>query len=842
MKTMHTRSIMILALATLVLSLSAHAVPGADFTALAKYQFGSDRTALSNIQKAVDTAIGNKDKDALAKLEMQLCAAIQGECTVEGKRFACRMLHEFGGEACVYALVGLFKSPDTFQAALTALETNRSAAATNALTAAVKEAKEGPVQLAAIASLGRQAGEKAVPTLKGLLAGADDAVTAQAANSLAISGGKPGCTAVAEATKAAPADKKAIYAAPCLQCAMEEGNAEWLAMLHGAEFPANVRVAALGGLVKADPAKAPVFIMEALNDPDPGIARVALGLARKTQGSEITAALSKEVQTAAPGQQAALLNVLAARGDKSAVDAAKGLAGNEDNAVAVAALRALGKLGDEAVASFLVEKATSGKGDVKTTAQDALAVLRGEKVDGVLVDLAKKGGEAALRAQALNSLADRRAIPCRDAVLALASDKDATVAAEAVKSLRILAQAENVPALIALLCAAGDGPQQDNISRAIVAVCERNTDADKRADQVLAALDKAGKPEQQAALVGVLAGIGNKAGLDALRARVDKAVPAVRAAIISAYASWPTAIPADDLLAILKNPRDDKERASVFASYVSLLRKDDLEPADKLCARYAEAAQLAKDKSEKRFVLSGVANIAAPEALTLVDELGKDGDLAAESQQAQLRIAKAICGADPQGIRERLEKLLLANPNENTIKTVHEVFGMIDRFEDYISAWEYAGPYFEEGKSAAQIFDVEFPPEKGDANVGWRVFPFGTDDSRGWVILLDKVLGGEERVVYLRTRILAQEDRDVILELGTNDGCKLWFNGQKVHAVNEGRPLQPGQDKLPVKLKKGWNTVMLAVYQQGGAWSACARITQPDGTPAQGLRFSVREN
>jgi hypothetical protein len=206
-----------------------------------------------------------------------------------------------------------------------------------------------------------------------------------------------------------------------------------------------------------------------------------------------------------------------------------------------------------------------------------------------------------------------------------------------------------------------------------------------------------------------------------------------------------------------------------------------------------------------------------------------------------LRVAKSICGADPQGIRERLEKLLVAKPDENTIRTVNEVFGMIDRFEDYISAWEYAGPYFEEGKSATQIFDVEFPPEKGDGNVGWRVFPFGTDDSRGWVILLDKVLGGEERVVYLRTRVFAPEARDVILELGTNDGCKVWFNGQKIHGVNVGRPLQPGQDKLPLKLNQGWNTIMLAVYQQGGAWSACARLTQPNGTPSQGLRFSVRE-
>lgn len=840
MKTMQIRIVMILALAAVAMPPAAHADMNADFSALTQYQFGSDRSALSNVKVAVDTAIGNNDAAALADLEKRLCAAIQGECSVEGRRFACRMLHEFGGEASVSALAGLLKSTDTYQAALTALETNRSAAATDALIAAVKEAKDG-AQIAAAASLGRQGGEKAVPILTDLLSSDNDAVAVQAAEALAFIG-KSGCTAVAGTIKAAPAEKKALYTPACLQCALDEQNNEWLAMLNGAEFPAHVRVAALGGLIKADPANAPAMIVAALNDPDQEISRVALGLARKTEGKEITEALSKEVETAAPDQQAALLNVLAARGDKSAVDAAKRLADSSDNAVAVAALRALGKLGDEAVAPFLVERATAGKGDVKTAAQESLAVLRGDKVDAVLVDLARKDGDAALRAQALRSLADRRAVSSRAAVLALASSKDGEVASEAVKSLRVLAAVDDVPALVDLLNSTEDGPQKDNISRTIVAVCERNPDTDKRADQIIAALDKASKPEQQAALVAVLAEIGNKAALDTLRAKLDKASPEVRAAIIDAYATWPNAAPADDLLALLKTPRDDKERARVFSGYIVLLRKDDIEPAAVVCARFAETAQLAKDKAEKRNVLSGVASIAAPEALALVDEMAKDEELTAESQQAVLRIAKAICGADPQGIRERLEKLLLANPNENTIKTVNEVFGTIERFEDYISAWEYAGPYFEQGKSAAQIFDVEFPPEKGDANVGWRVFPFGTDDSRGWVILLDKVFGGEERVIYLRTRILAREDREAILELGTNDGCKVWFNGQKVHSVNEGRPLQPGQDKLALKLNKGWNTLMLAVYQQGGAWSACARITQPDGKPAQGLRFSVREN
>ena len=281
-----------------------------------------------------------------------------------------------------------------------------------------------------------------MPALTELLSNADAAVAGAAAEALALIG-KPGCTAVADALKAAPADRKAAFTPPCLQCALDEDNAEWLAMLNGAEFPAHVRVAALGGLVKADPAKAPAMIVAALNDADPEIARVALGLARKTEGPEITEALCKAVGTAAPEQQAALLNVLAARGDKTAVDAAKGLAESGDTAVAVAALRALGTLGDEAVAPFLVAKAAAGKGDVKSSAQEAVSVLRGEKVDAQIVELAMKDGDSDLRCQALRSLADRRAFAASPAVFVITAVKDEAVAAEAVKSLRVLAKIED---------------------------------------------------------------------------------------------------------------------------------------------------------------------------------------------------------------------------------------------------------------------------------------------------------------------------------------------------------------------------------------------------------------
>ena len=47
----------------------------------------------------------------------------------------------------------------------------------------------------------------------------------------------------------------------------------------------------------------------------------------------------------------------------------------------------------------------------------------------------------------------------------------------------------------------------------------------------------------------------------------------------------------------------------------------------------------------------------------------------------------------------------------------------------------------------------------------------------------------------------------------------------------------PGQDKANVKLRPGWNLLLVKVTQCTGPWSFCARLAQPDGSPLPGLVF-----
>lgn len=117
--------------------------------------------------------------------------------------------------------------------------------------------------------------------------------------------------------------------------------------------------------------------------------------------------------------------------------------------------------------------------------------------------------------------------------------------------------------------------------------------------------------------------------------------------------------------------------------------------------------------------------------------------------------------------------------------------------------------------------------------------PAGTNPEQPWLLDLLALLSGEQRVAYLRTAVWSDAARDLVLELGSDDGIKAWWNGGVVVARNVARAVAPGQEKVTLAVKPGWNHLLLKITQNNQGWGAVARFTNPDGSPATGLRYAV---
>ncbi|MBD3291160.1 ADP-ribosylglycohydrolase family protein [candidate division KSB1 bacterium] len=159
--------------------------------------------------------------------------------------------------------------------------------------------------------------------------------------------------------------------------------------------------------------------------------------------------------------------------------------------------------------------------------------------------------------------------------------------------------------------------------------------------------------------------------------------------------------------------------------------------------------------------------------------------------------------------------------------------------DEFISKWQVSGPYTKEGANSAKaLFDVIFPPEPGnDQNADWQTLP--ADRSMPHIVQFHNIFGGKNRVAYMRTRFHSDDARNAVLELGTDDGTKVWLNGELVHSLNVARGLMLGADRIDVRIQKGWNTLLIKVTQEAGGWEAAACLCDEKKNALGDLDFQI---
>ncbi len=94
-------------------------------------------------------------------------------------------------------------------------------------------------------------------------------------------------------------------------------------------------------------------------------------------------------------------------------------------------------------------------------------------------------------------------------------------------------------------------------------------------------------------------------------------------------------------------------------------------------------------------------------------------------------------------------------------------------------------------------------------------------------------------VAYAFCQIESQKKQKTILSVGSNDGVRVFLNGEEVHESHEynGRWLQADNDYIPVNLIKGTNNLMLKIDQGTGDFGYVVRFLDYDT-----VLTKIREN
>ncbi len=210
------------------------------------------------------------------------------------------------------------------------------------------------------------------------------------------------------------------------------------------------------------------------------------------------------------------------------------------------------------------------------------------------------------------------------------------------------------------------------------------------------------------------------------------------------------------------------------------------------------------------------------------------------TEKEALHIAKLI-------LRENALQLFHLKDKKNTVDKIealnkpgelHDWWKMYKSGTGFIKNWKVIGP-FDFGKG----LDQKYPPEnniqlnktytgQGGIKTEWITGNTGESGYLNFIKVFrsryQNVTPELEGIAYAYSEVLSPDNRKITMSIGSNDGAKMWINGEVVYKLHAGRAAFPDQDIIKVNLRKGWNKILVKVENLGANWGLYVRILNPE--------------
>ena len=599
----------------------------------------------------------------------------------------------------------------------------------------------------------------------------------------------------------------------------------------------HTRVEALVGLAAVKGQAALPLILQAFKSGDQEVRAGAAIAAAAVRGSEATRKLAKESAKAPAELRALLLGVLRERGDSAALPAVRSALAAADLPVRLAAIRALPAVGGARSVPDLARLLGGDSVEEIKAAKEALTSLTGSKAMDAIA-AAVKGAAPDAKVELIKALAARMSLKHAPAVKARARGEEEQVRVAAIEALGILGDDLMVPDLIRLLCGAESDDEREAARKSLSQIGSRSRKPDAIVKKLVAALGGASVPARSA-LLGVFPALGGGEALATVRADLKHESADVREAAVRALSDWPDAGPAPDLLVEARSDAPETHRVLALRGYNRLVGLWSDRPKAETVRMFSEGYTAAFRPDERKLVLASLAEVQDSGALAFaLDRLG-DKEVGEEAEATVAKLGRRLMWSDRTPAEAALAKVAKEGRNEEARKTAKEALDLAAKYADFILTWKVSGPYSMKDKGPKELLNLPFDPEKSPPSGNWReVWISHDEDERPNIINLTELNDWcEDCASYLRTEVYSPRDQEASLQMGSDDCIKAWVNGTPVHSNDALRGCKENEDKVKVKLNRGWNPVLLKVTNGGGDFDACARIVGADGKSLQGLQY-----
>jgi HEAT repeat protein len=576
---------------------------------------------------------------------------------------AFEKIGDIAGEDAVEPLAGFLADEKWSHYARFALQKMEGQAATGALVKSL-DRLQGDLKLGVIGTIGRRCDPSAVTPLVRLLADSDGEVADAAAVALGWIGTTDAAAALTDALNAAEeaARKESLGSALLLvgQRLVRAGNTssaiEVFDLLRDADVPKACRIGATQNAMLARGAQGVDLMIEQLKSDDPDYFETGLAVARVLPGESTTSSLSDLLEKeSVTDRQVLLIQAIQDRADRKALAPVLARLESDAPAVRLAAVHALGTLGDASSVPVLLASADDATAEAVL---EALAALQGADVNAELMKAAESTDTTTI---ALNALGTRRAKEAVDLFFQLASADRATVREAAIAALGMTAPQARFLDLLALLKTAEDDSQKKAIQTAIHGAVFRSTQPDACADALCAMIPNSSGADREFLFEQVRTAGGARA-VAHMKAFATGTDEALQDAATKFLGLWLSADAAPVLLEVAQG--DGKFANRAMGGYIRIFRQFELPEAERV-AMAAKALKAVSRPNERNAALDAITRFPCVGTFELaLGQLDTPGSEAAAAK-AVLTIARTVLDLDPEKGKAGLKKLVDANVDGN---------------------------------------------------------------------------------------------------------------------------------------------------------------------------------
>ena len=508
---------------------------------------------------------------------------------------------------------------------------------------------------------------------------------------------------------------------------------------------------------------------------------------------------------------------------------------SDDEVIRANALEALGVLGGISDLQTIIVESQNPKSElVRNTARRLMRHVNWPGTDAFTAMAMKSHAE--YKALCINVLKDRR---CRSYNFQIFNEigiERDDVAKYAIDALKYLAVDDDAARMIGYLKKNDQyfGRMADAVKTSML----RSEQPDIWTDELVKTAGSL-SGDSLATVLQLIAQLHTQKGFEAILAMAGDGDAARRAAAVAILNQWPSPNQTAALLQYMKGLDNPFDRARVLNGIIKANGQNaTAKTANEKVDDLLKLLPVCERDLERNLVLEQVAAVNDLYAFHKLEELINDkvvGDMAA----AALAKNAVLYGEPEFAIISKSLTAFIKTTQGNAQKDLKEALSKVCAPYGYIHNWRYSNAFTAKDDKGAETcpaaHNAVFEPEKPDYDYDkWPKFIPAKDAKAAELVTLHKCLGGVQRTAYIVSYIHADSDKEAILEMGSDDMLKVWLNGEMIVDSPKYQALVRASYKIPIKLKKGKNTLMMKISQGTNDWEGCAALKNPDGGLLEG--------